>query len=93
MTTKTRQTTNGARLLREWLDRHDITIHKFCENNSLDYAWVHRVLSGERGQRVSVDFARSIERATGGDVAWDSWCSDTLRPADFDPNSVADEVA
>lgn len=78
---KQRQTTDGARKLREWLDERNLTIHKFCEAHGLDYAWVHRVLSGERGQRVSVDFARAVERATDGGVPWHSWCSDTLRDA------------
>ena len=77
----TRMATDGARKLREYLDRTPgLTIHGFCEQHDLDYGQVHRLLSGDRGRRVSVDIAEAIEQATDGAVPWRSWHSRTLRP-------------
>lgn len=70
--------TDGARQLRAYLDERGLSLLAFCKANELDYAWVYRQLSGERGQRVSVDFAKAIFDATGGVVDWRAWSSDTL---------------
>lgn len=64
----------GARLLRDYLARRpDVTLHAFCEAHELDYSQVHRLLSGLRGKRVSVNLAVAIQCATGGEVPCESW--------------------
>jgi hypothetical protein len=72
-----RRVTDGGRDLRVWLDRKGISVPRFCEENDLERIQVQRVLNGERWQRITVDFAHSIETATDGDVSWRSFLSDT----------------
>jgi hypothetical protein len=74
------ESTEGARQLREYLSAAGLSIPDFCEAHGLDRIQVQRHLKGERGKRVTVDFAESIERATGGAIRWDSWRSETLKP-------------
>lgn len=74
--------TLGARQLRALLKQRGITLNAFCNEHSLDYAWVHRVITGQRGQRVSIDFAKAMFDASEGEIPLDAWSSDTLAPAD-----------
>lgn len=76
---RARSTTAGARELRAYLSANGVSITRFCEANGLDRIQVQRVLNGER-TRISVDFARNVERATSGAVAWHLWSSETLKP-------------
>ncbi len=75
---------DGARKLREYLTENELSIPRFCDAGrerglELDRIAIKRVLDGERGQRVTVDFAKAISDATGGVVAIEMWASDTLR--------------
>lgn len=60
--------TDGAKDLRALLTAERISLTRFCETHDLDRIEVRRVLTGER-QRVSVDFAIDIKRATKGKIA------------------------
>lgn len=80
--TKIRRWSRGARKLREYLGANGLSIHKFCIEHNLDRVYIQRVLNGEQGQRVTVDFALSIKRATGGVVPMNSWRSSTLKPVE-----------
>lgn len=71
----------GARLLREYLTDKNKSLHAFCRDAKLDYAWVYRHLSGERDKRISVDFAQAIHAATKGAVPWHSWSKDARESA------------
>lgn len=75
-----RNITEGAVRLLEYLRAHRLTIHAFCRQHGIDYAAVQRNLTGLRGARVSVDFASEIARATEGAVPLEAWHSSTLRP-------------
>ena len=68
-----RQPSEGALKLRAYLDAHTQTIYAFCEATGLDRVQVQRVISGERGQRITVAFASAIEHATGGEVPMSAW--------------------
>ena len=72
-----RRITDGGRALRAHIKRIGSNVPRFCEEHHLDRIQVQRVLNGERWQRITVDFAASIERATDGDVSWRSFLSDT----------------
>jgi hypothetical protein len=74
-----RRITDGGRALRVWLDRKSTSVPKFCDEHHLDRIQVQRVLNGERWQRITVDFAASIERATDGDVSWRMFLSETAQ--------------
>ncbi len=76
-----RRVTDGGRELRAWLDRKGVSVPRFCELNRLDRIQVQRVLNGERWQRITVDFADAIFRATGGDVDWRKFLSATAIPS------------
>lgn len=73
--------TEGARLLRAYLKANRISVPKFCEDHGLDRIQVQRVLNGERWQRISVNFAMDIRKATGGRISLDKWNADTARDA------------
>lgn len=73
MHTERRAAPEGARLLREHLDRTEQSVAAFCRAHGLDRIQVLRVLKGQYGKRVSVDFARAIERATNNEIAWHAW--------------------
>lgn len=45
----------------------------FCKKHELDRIQVLRVLKGQYGRRISVDFAAAIERSTCGAVPWSAW--------------------
>jgi hypothetical protein len=83
-----RQATDGVRALRSYLDTNGLSITAFCARNGLDRIQVLRVLNGER-RRISVDFALSIERATGGAVQTSLWSSATAKPTEA--SSIADD--
>lgn len=75
-----RRITDGARDLRAYLTEIDQSVPDFCEAHDLDRIQVQRVLNGERWQRISVDFASAIDRATKGRIAWTRWLSKTAKP-------------
>jgi hypothetical protein len=73
--------TEGGRLLRAHIKALDVSIPTFCEQHRLDRIQVQRVLNGERWQRITVDFAHAIHRATEGNVPWTAFLSRTARVA------------
>lgn len=75
-----RRITDGGRDLRAYLDANEISVPDFCEQHGLDRIQVQRVLNGDRWQRITVDFAFAIDRATRGKIAWTRWLSKTARP-------------
>lgn len=62
----------GAVELRRYLDGRGESVPRFCETHGLDRIQVQRMLLGQR-ERVSVDFALAIEKATDGVVTVASW--------------------
>jgi hypothetical protein len=62
----------GALDLRRYIDEQGISVPDFCEAHGLERVQVQRMLNGER-QRVSVEFAADIERATEGAVRVLRW--------------------
>lgn len=84
----------AAVALRRHIDRlYAGSVTRFCSERSLDRVQVLRTLKGQRGRRASVDFALSIERATGGDVPVALWASGDF-PAErgTDPDGTPDAV-
>lgn len=69
---------DGARALRAYLEKNNISVPTFCEQAGLDRIQVQKALNGVT-QRISVDLATSIERATNGVILASSWRSDTRR--------------
>ena len=87
-----RRITDGGRDLRAFLTEHKISVPDFCEKHGLDRIQVQRVLNGERWKRVTVDFAHSIDRATGGRISYTRFLPETATPApDSSPTLDADE--
>ncbi len=80
---------DGARKLGEYITAHHKSIYEFCAQHGLERIQVARVLKGARGQRVTVDFAKSIADATGGVVAMELWASDTMRAVENDSTKAA----
>lgn len=78
---KERIPTDGARALRQWLREQGMSLCAFCERNRLDRVNTQKAVNGER-RRVTVDFALSIEKATGGAVPVELWASETMRPTE-----------
>jgi len=76
-----RRVTAGGKELRKYLDAVGISVPVFCERHGLDRIMVQRVLTGVRWQRISVDFAHAIEKATDGRVKWTSFLSKTAKAA------------
>jgi hypothetical protein len=74
--------TEGARLLRAHIRASGDSIPVWCERFGLDRIQVQRVLNGERWQRISVDFAHSVEVATSGAVPFGSWLSRLAQPVE-----------
>ena len=72
--------TAGARALLAHLRKKRLSITAFCEKHGLDRVQVQRAIKDER-HRYSVDFALSIERASGGRVRVAMWASETARAA------------
>ena len=60
----------GAVLLRKYLQRQGLTVAEFCRINEFCPVHIGRLLNGKR-QRVSVDTAVAIEKASGVPVR--SW--------------------
>jgi hypothetical protein len=77
---KERLVTDGARALRAYLTRIEQSVPDFCEEHDLDRIQVQRALNGER-QKISVDFAEAIEKATDGKVRWNQWTRRTAKAA------------
>lgn len=75
-----RRVTDGGRKLRAYIDKNYVKggVPRFCEENEIDRISVQRALNGER-QRISVDLATQIEKATAGAVQVQSWASWTGR--------------
>jgi hypothetical protein len=74
-----RRVTDGGRALRRHLDALNQSVPDFCEAHDLDRIAVQRVLNGDRWQRITVDFASAIHRATKGRVRWSLFLSSTAR--------------
>jgi hypothetical protein len=72
-----RRVTAGGRDLRKYLDEIGQSVPDFCEKHRLDRIQVQRVMNGERYRNITVNFAHSIERATGGRVKWSRFLSET----------------
>lgn len=75
------------------LAKRGITLNAFCHEKTLDYAWVHRVMTGRRGQRVSIDFAKAIFEASNGEIPLEAWSSATLAPANDGDRDGSQEAA
>jgi hypothetical protein len=73
----------GAEKLLRHIRESGLSIPKWCEEKGLDRLKVQKAINGS-WQRFDVDFALSIERATGGDVAVADW-------ATVDPGSPSSE--
>jgi transcriptional regulator with XRE-family HTH domain len=65
--------TDGGRRLRTYLDKHGLTVPKFCESSGLNRVQVHRLITGERGENISARLALAIDRATDGEVPVTAW--------------------
>ena len=74
-----RRITNGARELRAYLDRIGMNVPDWSEKHGFGRVRIQRLLTGERWQRISVDFAFAIERATQGNVRWSDFLSETAK--------------
>lgn len=59
--------TEGAKDLRAWLTKRNISVPTFCEEHDLDRIEVQRIMNGER-QRVTCDMAVDICDAVAGDI-------------------------
>jgi len=84
---KERQVTDGARLLRAYLQATGETVPDFSERAGLNRIYVQRGLSGDQ-KRFGLDFALAIQRAAGRDEAgaWrvpaEAWAAETAIPVD-----------
>ena len=56
---------DGALLLRRYLDARDSNVPAFCESHGLDRVAVQRAMNGDR-ENVSAKLAAAIEVATAG---------------------------
>jgi hypothetical protein len=74
-------TNDGPSALRAYLKATGQSATAFARKHDIDRVHLHRILSGLRGKRVTVDFAYVIERATGRRVRWDVWVSRDARVA------------
>lgn len=68
-----KELSEGSRLLIEFLRARGETLNAFCKRKDLDYSQIHRLRAGKRGERMSVNLALAIERATDGAVPMASW--------------------
>lgn len=73
--------TAGGRELLMFIRASGMSIPVFCATHGLDRIQVQRVINGDRWQRISVDFAQGIERATGGAIPYTRFASTTAEPA------------
>ena len=71
--------TDGGVALRTHVTKLRVSVPDFCEAHGLDRIQVQRVMNGERWQRITVDFAWAIDRATQGAIPWTSFLSRTAR--------------
>lgn len=85
---KRRALPRGIQLLRDYIDKKNTTLTRFCEEHELDRFAVLRVMNadGERDLRVSVNLAAAIARATKNKVPISAWES----PAEPDPVEAID---
>lgn len=73
--------TRGAERLGEYIRANYRTVPAFCSATGLDRIAVKRLMDGERGARMSVDFASRIATATRGFVAITDWIDVASGPA------------
>ena len=86
------KTTAGARALRRYLERHNLSARAFCEAHGICRQYVALALAG-RATRASVDFALAVERATRGEITARMWGSETLRRhVEISPGGDADSA-
>jgi len=64
--------TKGGRALRAYLDQNALSVPVFCERSRIDRFRVQKAMTGEI-EKVSVDLAYQIERATSGAVPMTAW--------------------
>jgi hypothetical protein len=81
-----RRITDGGRDLREYLTEIGQSVPAFCEEHHLDRIQVQRVMNGERYKRISVEFANSIETATGGRIPYSRFLPSTAEAAPSEPD-------
>lgn len=62
----------GIEATTKWLADHKTTANRFAILHGIDPSALSRVLRGTQ-QRMSVDMANKIERATKGDVPYHLW--------------------
>lgn len=74
--------TEGGRALLAEIRASGMSVPVWCEKHGLDRIQVQRVINGERWQRITVDFAHSIERASEGRVTYTMFLPSTAQPAD-----------
>lgn len=84
-----RRVTDGGRDLLAFIRKQKSNIPKFCEEHGLDRVQIQRVINGERWQRISVDLADRIEKATAGKVKMRRFLSRTATV----PEDATDDVA
>lgn len=93
-----RVTAGGKALLSE-IRASGMSIPVWCEHHGLDRIQVQRVINGERWQRITVDFANSIDRASEGRIPYTMFLPSTARSTDsgelasLESESSADESA
>jgi hypothetical protein len=78
------QKSKGAERLSEYIRANHRTVPAFCAANGLDRVAIKRLMDGERGARMSVDFASRIATATRGFVAITDWIDGASEPAKAD---------
>lgn len=73
--------TRGAIELLRYLQDRKISQTSFAKEHGLSRAFLHRVLSGLAGGRISADFAFRVQCATRGKIPMDRWVSPDIRTA------------
>lgn len=62
----------GPKALRRYIEQQEMTVHGFAIHHRLNPSEISKLVRGVR-QRVSVEQAAQIERATSGVVTWRMW--------------------
>ncbi len=65
-----KRVTKGGKALLAEIRASGMSIPNWCERYELDRIQVQRVINGERWQRITVDFAAAVERASGGRIRY-----------------------
>lgn len=71
--------TEGARLLKRYIDETKDNVSAFATRAGLKRLVVMRVIAGERWGRITVDFALRVREATKGLIPVEAWRSETAR--------------